>query len=424
MKVLLATVGSRGDVAPMLVLARALRERGHEPRVAAPPNFQQFVQDAGLGFFPIGADTELIIQENRALAERSPLVAIPSQIALLRRETERQMRELLGYAAGADRVVAAGLSFGARSLADRLGVPYTFVCYTLAGIPAADHPPAAIPIFGLPRAANRALWWGITRTFDLALQSPFDGARRAHGLEREPAPWQSVHASNTLLAQDAVLGVLPQAAKAFCHQVPALVPLAESHAELPQSGELPEQVERFLGPARAPNAARPGPPVVYVGFGSMPTVDRERLVRSILEFQRVSGVRVLLYSAYAEEAQRELPASVLAIGALDHVRLFPRVDLIVHHGGAGTTATALRAGVPQLIVPHIVDQFFHGRRIHELGLGPAPIPKAKLDAPALLDAYNQSRSCQDRARVIATELGRTSGAHAAAEYIERLGGPG
>lgn len=414
MKVLIATVGSRGDIAPMLVLARALTRRGHTPVVAAPPNFQSFVETRGVSFFPIGVDTELLIQENRALAERSPIVAIPNQIALLRRETERQLRDLLAYPDTADRVVAAGLSFGARSLAERLGVPYSFVCYTLAGVRADEHPPAAAPIFGLPKLANRALWWGITQTFDLALRSSFNRARQAHGLGPEPAPWRRVHAADTLLAQDEILGALPPSAREFCHQVPALVPLE------PEQAELPEPVARFLGLPQAPDAAS-RVPVVYIGFGSMPTVDRERLVRSVLEFQRVTGVRVILYSAYHEEAQRELPASVLATGALDHVLLFPRVDLVVHHGGAGTTATALRAGVPQLIVPHIVDQFFHGRRIHELGLGPPPVPKAKLDAAALIDAFHQSRGCQSRARVVAAELRNVSGADAAAEYVEQLG---
>lgn len=356
-----------------------------------------------------------MIAENRELAERTPLLAIPSQIALLRRETERQIRDMLAYEDRVDVVLGAGLAFGARSLADQRKAPYAFVCYTLAGIRDDAYPPAAAPVFGLPKAGNRALWWTITRSFDLALKGPFDRARRAHGLGPEPAPWRRIHAARTLLAQDALVGALSPDAARFCHQVPALVPPAR------ESAALPPAVEAFLkGSTTGANGSTRKLPVAYVGFGSMPSADRERVVRAVIDFHRATGTRVLLYSARAEERGVALPNGVLSVGTLDHATLFPRLDWIVHHGGAGTLATALRSGVPQLIVPHIVDQFFHGRRVEELGLGPAPIPKARLDAKSLIDAWNVTDGFRDRARAVAASLAGTSGAEAAADYVENL----
>jgi UDP:flavonoid glycosyltransferase YjiC (YdhE family) len=127
-----------------------------------------------------------------------------------------------------------------------------------------------------------------------------------------------------------------------------------------------------------------------------------------------------LFSSYAEDAGMALPETILSVGSLDHARLFPRLDLVVHHGGAGTTATALRAGTPQLIVPHIVDQFFHGRRIAELGLGPVPVKKTALRQRLLGLSWAELSQARRRAQSVAQGL-EASGAAAAASYLEQLG---
>jgi vancomycin aglycone glucosyltransferase len=303
--------------------------------------------------------------------------------------------------------VAAGLCFAARLLAERQGSRYSFVCYTASAVPSASQPPAALPIFGLPRWANRALWSLVIAGFQRAVAQPLARARREHGLAADAQPWCSIHASNAILAQDTLLGSLPSDARGHGAQVAAL-------ARSAGSAELPEQVQEFLNAARAG-----GEPLVYIGFGSMPSVERARVVQAVTAFAVARRARVLLFSAHAEDARLELPSRVLSVGALDHAQLFPRLDLLVHHGGAGTTATALRAGVPQLIVPHILDQFFHGRRIAELGLGPRPAKKRAL-AQRLLEL---SWSEIDAQRRRACELAHTltpSGAPAAADYLEQL----
>jgi len=151
----------------------------------------------------------------------------------------------------------------------------------------------------------------------------------------------------------------------------------------------------------------------------MPSVERARVVRAVTAFAEAHSARVLLFSAHAEDAGLELPSRVLSVGTLDHARLFPRLDLVVHHGGAGTTAAALRAGVPQLIVPHILDQFFHGRRIAELGLGPKPAKKRALGQRLLELSWSEIGAQRKRASEIAETL-TPSGAPAAADYLERL----
>ncbi len=405
MKALLVPIGSRGDVQPLLVLADELRRRGHDVSFATCPNFCERVRSEGYECGAIGSDTHTLLLENAALAEKNPVLALPRQLQLLREEATRQCRDLLELQLPRfDLVIGAGLSLAARLLAERQGARYSFICYSLSAVPSAAHPPSALPIFGLPGWANRGLWRLMLAAFEHTVGEPLARARSAYGLAADPEPWNSTHASNAILAQDELLGVLPSDARGHGAQVPAL-------ARAAGDAELPAHVDDFL--------RRGSGPRVYVGFGSMPSVQRTRVIDAVTTFAEAHAAQVLLFSAHGEDAPFELQPSVLAVGALDHARLFPRLDLVVHHGGAGTTAQALRAGVPQLIVPHIVDQFFHGRRIAELGLGPLPVKKRALRQRLLSLSWSEIAIHRERAAAIARGLA-PSGAPAAAAYLECL----
>jgi UDP:flavonoid glycosyltransferase YjiC (YdhE family) len=129
-----------------------------------------------------------------------------------------------------------------------------------------------------------------------------------------------------------------------------------------------------------------GPPPVYLGLGSMATRDPGEVVRTFVAALDRLGRRGVLAAGWADLRSRDLSASVLAIDGPPHGHLFPRLSLVVHHGGAGTTAAALRVGVPQVVVPHIADQPYWGRRVHELGAGAAPIPRKDLSVERLVTA--------------------------------------
>ncbi len=415
MKVLLAPHGSRGDVQPQLVLGEELLRRGHRVTLAAPPNFRADAEQRGFRFVPVGQDMHQVLQNNRAMTETHPLLALPGQIRLLRQHLMQQVDSMFAVTHDPDIVVAAGLSFAAKMVADRHQVPHVFCCYSLSAMLSAEHPPAVAPIFGLPRLGNRALWSGITLTFQLTLGNQLNQLRQLRGLPRDRGSWQAIHASQVILAQDRVMGELPRDTPGHNIHVPALVP----HPE--QAAPLSDLLERFLRGA----GSGPGPasPVVYLGFGSMPTVNRAELIRIAIELFEQHGARVILHSPYGEDANAQLPPGVFSVGNTDHTSLFPRVDLIVHHGGAGTTAAALRSGVPQLIVPHIVDQFFHGRRIAELGVGPAPVPKPKLTTSAIAHALQDRFKYRAKAQTLRASIAPEGGAKQAADHLETLARP-
>jgi len=147
---------------------------------------------------------------------------------------------------------------------------------------------------------------------------------------------------------------------------------------LRQTGELNADIERFL---------TSGHPPIYVGFGSMP--NKEAIVPLILEAARSVGQRVILSHVSAEENCLPALEDCYFVKDAPHLLLFPRLAAVVHHGGAGTTATAALAGVPQIIVPHILDQYYWANRIHRSGLGPKPVWRSHLTAKRLAAAIRE-----------------------------------
>jgi vancomycin aglycone glucosyltransferase len=412
MKVLLAPLGSRGDVQPQLVLGEELLRRGHAVTLAAPPDFQSMAADYGIRFLPIGEPIGPLIRRNSDMTERNPAVALPGQLKLVQKYIEQQARDLLATEHDADIVVGAGLSLAGKMVADRLGVPHVFCHYSLSVMRSRHYPPAVIPVFGLPRLGNEVLWRITGALFDATLGRTVNRVRRGAGLKPHRKSWLEIHATEVILAQDAVLGELPGDVPGHNVHVPALVPRPEA------ARPLSDLLERFLrGAGDGPSGAAP---VVYLGFGSMPSIDRARIRQIAVELFEQHGARVILFSSHAEEDGVELPPGVFACSDTDHATLFPRVDLLVHHGGAGTTASALRSGVPQLLVPHIVDQFSHGRRIAELGIGPAPVPKAKLSAAVIAAALKNRFNYWAKAQSVRAAVKADGGAKQAADHLESL----
>jgi vancomycin aglycone glucosyltransferase len=173
-----------------------------------------------------------------------------------------------------------------------------------------------------------------------------------------------------VLAVDAPFAALPADCAPGAVQIPCLHPRG--------SDPLPEKLERFL-------AAGPAP--VYFGFGSMPDHDPRATTELLLAVVERVGCRALISRGWAELGEAALPEHVMVVGDVSHARLFARTAAVVHHGGAGTTHSAARAGVPQIVVPHLLDQFYFARRVHELGVGTPAIARRKLTAARSPNAW-------------------------------------
>lgn len=167
---------------------------------------------------------------------------------------------------------------------------------------------------------------------------------------------------------------------------------------------------------------RDGPPPVYVGFGSMPGLDPEGLAEMVVEALAKTGKRGLLATGGGAISGRTTAHHVHVITGAPHETLFPLMDAVVHHGGAGTTAAAIRAGKPMVVCPFFGDQPFWGRRVESLGIAPPPLERKTLTANALANAIEAMDDA--RMRAAAATLGKKvraeDGVSAAVNFLEQV----
>jgi sterol 3beta-glucosyltransferase len=163
-----------------------------------------------------------------------------------------------------------------------------------------------------------------------------------------------------------------------------------------------------------------GPKPVSIGFGSMTGSGAVRLLKLAVEAIKQTGQRAVLLGGWADVASLDLPKTVFQIDAVPHDWLFPQVAAVAHHGGSGTTAAGLRAGVPSILVPFFGDQPYWGRRVHALGVGPMPIQRKALTAHKLAEAISQAvndETMQAKASAMGERIRSEDGVGSAVAFI-------
>jgi len=403
MRFALAAEGSRGDVQPMLGLAAGLVARGQEVVVCAPPDLRHLVEGRGLDFRPLGTDIHRFLGEHADALRRGPVVSMRLAKKLFGRFLKEQFEALPRAAAGADVIIGAGVQFAGSSIAEAWGIPYRPVAYCPVLFRSGDYPPPVLPNQSLPRWFNRMAWDAFLRFNEWVLRSDLNQHRAALGLDPVPNTYRYMISAHPLLAADEALAPAPDDLSVPVEQVGYLLPKDET--------PLPEKLELFL---------EAGPPPVYLGFGSMMDPDPAGTTRLLLDAALRAGCRAILSKGWAGLGNGPLPESVFAAGPLPHANLFPRLAAVVHHGGAGTTATASRSGVPQIVVPHLLDQYYWGRRAHLLGVAPPPLHRLKLTASRLaelISATLDNEVMADRAEELAVKLRVTNPIESAVDAI-------
>ena len=390
MRIALAVEGTRGDVHPMLALGDRLRARGHEIVVCAPPDFRADAEAHGFVFHAVGTAARETLTVEADAVVRGGLRMLRATNRYVESSLRAQFAALPAATSGADLILGAGVQMAAASVAESHGVPYRYIAYVPTIIPSSEHAPFLPPLPRLPRWGNRLVWWLCERIYSLMLGRLVNGLRAELGLGPVRNVLRSFFTERPLLAADPELAPLPADLREHTTVIGCLHPVDGS--------DLPPKLEAFLDAGPAP---------VYLGFGSMTDADPAGTTRLILRAVELAGCRALLSEGWAGLGQQPLPEGVLAIGSVSHARLFPRMAAIVHHGGAGTTTAAARAGVPQIVVPHIFDQIYWGQRVATLGLGPPPIPRTRLSAETLAAALREALEnevIQERARALAGRL--------------------
>ena len=373
-RALLTTYGSRGDVEPLVALAVQLARRGADVLMCAPPD-QEFVDLLARHGVPLVPFAKPWRSWERPPTPEERRQRVADFITA-------QYDTVAEAAADRDVVVATAMSqFVAPSVAETLGIPYHYALFCPDVVDGLDG-----------------------RTFNELFKAPVDEHRASIGLPPVNNVGEFMFTSRPLLAADPILGPWRETSGMAAVQTGAWT--------LEDDRPLPADLLGFLDRGDAP---------VYVGFGSMRTVDAAS-VRVCIEAIRAQGRRVVIGKGWAGLDVVDGQADCIAVGEVNHQDLFAMVAAVVHHGGAGTTTAAFRAGTPQVIIPQGGDQTYWADRIGELGIGSAhkgPTPTVASLGAALDTALGSGTS--ERATALAAEV-NVDGASRAAELLlaERL----
>jgi vancomycin aglycone glucosyltransferase len=403
MQVLLSTIGSRGDVQPLLALALELRTQGHQCRLCAPPDFRDFVEAYGVPFVAVGPAVRHVGSARQSAAAKPS----PESFRELVADTIAGQFATLGEAgADCDVIVAStALQYAARSIAELRRIPYFFAAYSPVVLPSTHHAPPPLPgqlsMKGV--ADNRALWDQQAQRWNELFGAALNEQRASAGLDPVTDVRTYMFTDRPLLAADPILAPWAMPCDLHVTQTGAWM--------LSDQRPLSAEIEAFLAA---------GEPPIYFGFGSTHTP--QETSRTMIEAARALGRRAIVLTGWADLALVDDKPDCLSISEVNLQALFPRVAAVVHHGGAGTTTMAARAGAPQVVVPHRYDQHYFAHRIDQLNVGVAHAPTVPT-ADSLIAALNRvlQPEVAVRAKSLATGV-RTNGAATAAVYVTRWAG--
>ena len=411
--VMLPTLGSSGDVHPFIALGLALKRRGHRVTVLTNPLFQALIESQGLEFLALGnlEAAQVAIGNPDVWHLRKGFAIIASVIVPAIAQTFR----LIEQQADADTVVAfSTLAFGARVAQEKLGVPSASV----------HLQPSVIRTYGdqgmlgnvrlsgaHPRWMKRVLFSLVDAlVLDKNLKQPLNQFRATLGL----APVARIM-DRWMHSPQLVLGLFPEW---FAAPQPDWPPHthAVGFAQFDDGeSESAQQAEEFLEAG--------APPIVFTPGSAGSTMQRF-FRESVLAASQV-GARAMLVTNFPEQVPRRLPAGIEVFRYLPFSRLLPRSALLVYHGGIGTLAQGIKAGVPHLVVPHGYDQFDSGWRIEQLRLGRC-VPESRYRAAPVATLLRQlldDAALRQRCREFAVSVDSAAALERACTLIEGLRGP-
>jgi UDP:flavonoid glycosyltransferase YjiC (YdhE family) len=391
MHYLLTPVGSAGDVHPYLGIGRELRRRGHEATLLASEPFQAAAERAGIGFVGIGS------REQFDLITRHPDLWHPQRgMRLVLRtiaETLRPIHEALDslYEPGRAFLVGHPLALATRTFEDVTGAPAATV-HIAPGIFRSEYvPPVMIPgreLTHAPRWLKRGLWWLTDRAFlDRWITPDLNAWRRELGLPPVRRVFQDwIHSPK------GAIGIFPDW---FAPPQPDWPPQVRLTGFLlfddPDEGPIDPQLEAFLDAGDPPIVFTPG------------SANRQapRFFKAGVGAARSLGRRALLLTAYPEQLPGDLPETVMHVSYAPFSQVLPRCAAIAHHGGIGTCAQGLAAGIPQLTMPMGFDQPDNAARLQRLGVGrwltPPRFTSQRVAATLgeLLESTEVTEACRD-----------------------------
>ncbi|WCJ38130.1 Sterol 3-beta-glucosyltransferase UGT80A2 [Euphorbia peplus] len=395
LQIVMLIVGTRGDVQPFIAIGKRLQDYGHRVRLATHSNFKEFVLTAGLEFFPLGGDPKVLA--GYMVKNKGFLPSGPSEIPIQRNQIKDVIHSLLpackdpdvdsGIPFKADAIIANPPAYGHTHVAEALKIPI-HIFFTMPWTPTSEFPH---PLSRVKQPAGYRLSYQIVDSLIwLGIRDMINDFRKKK-LKLRPVTYLS---GSQGWESDAPHGYiwsphLVPKPKDWGHKIDVV---GFCFLDLASNYEPPEPLMKWL---------EAGPKPIYIGFGSLPVQEPEKMTQVIVDALEQTGQRGIINKGWGGLGNLAEPKdSIYLLDNCPHDWLFLQCKAVVHHGGAGTTAAGLKAACPTTIVPFFGDQPFWGERVHARGVGPAPIPVDEFSLPKLVNAINFMLDPQVKERAV------------------------
>jgi sterol 3beta-glucosyltransferase len=386
MRIVVVTYGTEGDTRPLAALCRSLIDTGEETLLLADAATLGSADDLGVPSAPLAGDIRTAVAAaGSARSTRGPgrFDATASALARIAQDhATTWMSQILEAAIGADALIIAGLAsyvgFAAAEKADVPAIAASLIPLT----PTSEFGSPFLPPRPLPRWLNRPGYWLVSRAIWRAFRGSTDAARADVGLP----PGRPLSTDHPV-----IYGISP-----------TLLPRpADWPAQTWLCGQWVQPVQDWAAPRPLQDFLDAGEPPIYVGFGSMAGLDRGALLDALVT--AIAGRRAIFNPGWSTARAVQLPDNFHVIGDAPHDWLFPRMSMIIHHAGSGTTHSAARSGKPSIALPFAADQFFWAGRLQQLGIAPRISGAGKVTAAELSAAITAAGS--DTMRTRAADVG-------------------
>jgi UDP:flavonoid glycosyltransferase YjiC (YdhE family) len=410
---LLVGMGSRGDVQPLVALGDAMHRAGMDVTIGAGVNFGAWIESRGIKFAPMSVDVQVMMNSPEGIEwinnSKNSMQEGRNMKRMLDTYSEQMGHDLLQICEPADVLISNLPTFGiVAAIAEKFHKSHWFIL--LSPLTPSAYPESTFQPM-IPR-----------------LKTPINRLSGYIGLYF--THWVSKASTNNFRKK---LGLPAWTYRDYLREwttIPLLYGVSEPviirdggwHDKaavtgywidpLPADYTPPAPLAQFLADGDAP---------VYIGFGSMSSKDPQATTELIMDAVKKAGVRAIIYSGWAGLSADDIPSHIFLLESAPHEWLFPRMSAVVHHGGAGTTAAALRAGVPSGVISHMADQPYWGRRVYELGVGEKFIRRHKLTSDKLakmITTLTQTPSIKEKAQALGAKLRAENGVENAVRVIQ------
>lgn len=408
MRIAIVAWGTTGDVYPLLVLAERLLKREHQVRVCAPLIYKDRIVEIGADFYEVGVvfnlaefhqtmDTLIAMRDPMA-----PLLLIAKEGVIKR--GEKWYNDCLSAMKGYDLVICHSIDIPAQEAAIRNDLPWITVTYCPGFIKSPDNAPYPFPNWS--RTFNAFVWklvrlrlkYSVDPLFNQFIMSVGGKPRAFMASDEMYSPYLNLIAASPSLCSSIKFKPNHKWTGVWHLGQPAFVP--------------PSELTDFLSK---------GPSPIVISFGSMGGSDGKKTTDILVDAIAKTNQRAIIQAGWGLLGAQHADPNIYCAEYIPHQWLFQQARCVVHHGGAGTTASVCRAKIPSVVVPHIADQFYWGKLLYDLGVAPKSLPRRKLTADRLAQRIKQvleTDAMTERAASLGAQMQSEDGLATAVDLIE------